>query len=159
MAIILTLLIAGLLLISLEVFLPGGILGLIGAILMIGGCFKAYQDFGYVGAAYTTIAGGILLVILLFVEFKILAKTKFGERLFLNKSVSGGTSPAEEKRFRERESLVGKTGVTATVLAPTGLVEIDGKSYEAQSESGLIRPGHEVRVVSQDSFRLVVRAL
>ncbi len=158
MELILALLLLGLVLISLEILIPGMILGILGGIALIGACALAFRDYGFSGLGYTVIGGGLLLVITLFIEFKMLARTKVGERFFL-KSVSGGSAEGKEERRRVREELVGKKGVALSVLAPTGVIEIDGQNYEAYSQSGMIRPGHEVKVVSQDKFRLAVRAL
>jgi membrane-bound serine protease (ClpP class) len=52
--------------------------------------------------------------------------------------------------------LVGRTGVAATALMPSGHVDIDGRRYEARSELGPIEAGARVRVVARKDFNLIV---
>ena len=43
-----------------------------------------------------------------------------------------------------------------TMLAPTGLVEITGKNYEAFCQSGLAQRGASLTVIGFDNFRVIV---
>ena len=43
-----------------------------------------------------------------------------------------------------------------TQLYPSGKVEIEGRRYEAQSRSGTIRKGEEIKVVGHRDFNLLV---
>ena len=74
--------------------------------------------------------------------------------MFLTAEVSGTSQPRPAL-----PELVGKTGTTLTTLAPTGYVAIDGHSYEAQSQDGLLAKGAAVRVVAMDPFSLKVSKL
>ena len=53
-------------------------------------------------------------------------------------------------------ALIGKEGVAMKEMIPSGLVQIDEKSFEAFSETGPIEAGKRVRVVRLDVGRLVV---
>jgi membrane-bound serine protease (ClpP class) len=53
-------------------------------------------------------------------------------------------------------NLVGKTGVTATVLRPSGKVVIDGIYYDSVSESGFIEKGMKVKVVRFENAQIYV---
>jgi len=46
MATIIYLMIIGLLLIALEVFVPGMILGILGGLVLLGSCVTAYKEYG-----------------------------------------------------------------------------------------------------------------
>ncbi len=52
--------------------------------------------------------------------------------------------------------LIGKTGIAATVLRPSGRVIIDGEFYDAVSSYGMIEKGEEVVVRRYESFQLYV---
>jgi membrane-bound serine protease (ClpP class) len=51
---------------------------------------------------------------------------------------------------------VGKTAEAVTTLAPSGYVVVDGRRYEAFSQSGHAAKGAILRVVGLDNFRLIV---
>lgn len=52
--------------------------------------------------------------------------------------------------------LIGRAGVAATALMPSGQVDIEGRRYEARSELGPIEAGARVRVVARRDFNLIV---
>jgi len=56
----------------------------------------------------------------------------------------------------ELASLVGREGVAATTLFPSGQVEIDGRRYEARLEVGFAEAGTPIRVVRRTDFSLIV---
>lgn len=147
---ILLLFVVGLLLLGFEVIVPGGILGAIGGLAMLGGCAIAFGQFGLTGGALALLAAVLLTVLLLYVEFRILPKTEMGRRLFLNTKITGSTKTARE------EDLTGKSGEAFTDLGPSGYVVIEGKRHEAFSRSGFLDAGAKVKVVGMDNFRLIV---
>ena len=151
MTIIILLLALGLVLIAFEVILPGGILGAIGALLMIAGCGVAFYEYGRNGGLITTGIALGLAVIFLWIEFKILPKTKLGKKAFLIKRITGVSSAYDDKA----KSLVGKTGEAMTTLSPSGYVRIDGQQYEAFCQSGHTEAGTPVKVVDTDNFRII----
>jgi membrane-bound serine protease (ClpP class) len=95
------------------------------------------------------IAGGALLLIARF-----LPHGWIWDRLAVSGAVHGaGVSAAT---IGEMESLVGKTGVAATSLFPSGQVEIDGRRYEARLEVGFAEAGTPVRITRRTDFNLIV---
>ncbi len=56
-------------------------------------------------------------------------------------------------------SLVGRTGVAATDMYPSGQVKIDGRWYEARLEVGSVEAGAAVVVREQRDFGLIVEAV
>ena len=58
----------------------------------------------------------------------------------------------------EQEALVGREGVAATSLFPSGQIEIDGHRYEARLEVGFVEAGTPVLVVRRTGFNLIVEA-
>lgn len=141
----------GLILLGAEVFVPGGILGIFGGLALLGGCVLAFIGFGAAGGLLAIATAAVLSGLLLYVEFRILPRTAVGQRLFLRSSVTG-QSPAAPAT----PDLVGRTAEAETVLAPSGYVRVEGRRYEAFSQSGYVPAGALLRVVGSDNFRLIV---
>ncbi len=154
MTAIVLLLSIGIVLVLLEVIVPGGVLGVLGVLAMLGGCVLAFFELGARGGWVATAAAGGALGLSLFIEFKLLPRTRWGKKLFLSQSIEGGS-----QAMPAGEAIVGKAGEAVTMMAPSGYVTIDGKRYEAVSQSGLIAKGAGVRVVSVDNFHLIVAQL
>jgi membrane-bound ClpP family serine protease len=142
----------GIVLIVLEVIVPGGVLGVIGGIAMLGGCALAFRHYGAFGGGLATLVALGVLGVSLYIEFALLPRTRFGKKMFLQQSVDATSQPPPA----DPALVVGRTAEAATTMAPSGYVLLDGKRYEAFSQSGLIAKGATVRVVGVDSFHLIV---
>ena len=142
----------GIVLLTLEVVVPGGVLGVLGGLAMLAGCALAFFEFGTSGGG---IAIGVALACLalgLFVEFRILPRTRYGKKLFLHQSVDATSQPVPA----DPAIVMGKFAEAVTMMAPSGYVSIEGRRYEAFSQSGLIAKGTSVRVVGVNNFHLIV---
>lgn len=151
MSIIISLFVLGSVLIFFEIFLPGGILGVAGGLAMMAGAVLAFMDYGTGGGIVAVFAGIGLLLASLIIEFKFLPKTKLGRRLFLSKADSGSSQPPIAQ-----EDVVGRECSAETALAPTGVVLLDGKRYEAFSQGGFVEKGTTLTIKGMDNFRLIV---
>lgn len=156
MTTIIVLALAGIILISAEIIAPGGILGIAGAICLMVSFAMAYGEFGLHGASFFAVGTCIMTVIIVFVEFKLLKKTRLGRSFFLS-SVSGGAAGTPSNPDALTEALVGESAEALSTLAPMGLVLVKGKQYQAVCEDGLVNKGQDLKVVQQDKFRLIVR--
>lgn len=155
MSLIILLFLVGLVFIALEVFVPGAVLGIIGGVSITAGCVLAFLRYGVDGGVIAVIAGLVLAGLLFYVEFAILPKTRFGQRLFLQSAVTATSQPMPA----DAAVVIGKTAEALTMLAPSGYVAIDGKRYEAFSQDGLVEKGTRLRVTSVDNFTLKVTKL
>lgn len=150
MTTILFLFVIGIVMVLLEIFLPGGILGVLGACAMIAGCVLAFRDYGVDGGVIAVVAGIVLFGAGLVLEFVILPRTRWGKRIFLSAAVSGKSNVAAGL------DLVGRECEAATVLAPSGVVLIDGRRLEAFCRDGYAEQGSRLIVRGSESFRLIV---
>ncbi|MEM8867698.1 MAG: NfeD family protein [Verrucomicrobiota bacterium] len=135
-----------------EVILPGGVLGIIAGICIIAATIFAIQDFGLMTGGllfFAAVMGAFLLVL---VELKLLANTKYGGKLFLRASIDGHSNPPTAD-----ESIIGQTGKTLTRLNPSGMVSINGQKYEAFSQDGYVDRGQAITVLNRDNFRLIIQ--
>jgi membrane-bound ClpP family serine protease len=147
----------GLALVMLEIFIPsGGILGFLSAITVLGSIYVAFANggaktgFSFVGVAVVGIPIAIVLAL------KYLPDTPIGRRLLLGVPSEEEVLPEADPRHALRQ-LVGKFGKANSAMLPGGTVVIDGRSYEAVSESGAIDKGEPVEVVMVRTNRLVIR--
>lgn len=143
----------GLVLLALEVIIPGGILGIIGGVVLFTGCVFS---FFILGTLQGLIAIGIALfsgLLLFYIQFKVLPNTRLGKRFFLNREISGSANSLEENT----RDLIGKTATSVTVLSPSGYVQVNGNSYEAVSQSGQIPKNTELLITAANSFQLTVK--
>ena len=56
----------------------------------------------------------------------------------------------------DKDSVMGKVAEAVTPLVPSGYVLVDGRRYEAFSQSGHAAKGAQMRVTGLDNFRLIV---
>jgi len=150
---IISLLIAGLLLIVLEMFLPGLIVGLCGGICLIVAIIMTYANYGVQAGTWTlvgVISGGLIFILFWMKNFSRLA---MGQRLILKQSIEG-TSPA-----KFTQDLKGAEGVAYTSLRPTGTALIQDKRYDVVTEGSWIEAGQKLKVVEIEGSRIVVRTL
>jgi membrane-bound ClpP family serine protease len=150
--IIIGLSVAGLVLIAVDFYLPGFVLGTCGIGLMIGAtviCGMHHSLNTTLVLAGTEIVAGFAAA---WLSIKYFPQTKYGQKMILHHTLEG----AQASRNASAE-LVGKTGVAQTVLRPSGMAMIDGKRLDVVAESGMIVAGSNIRVVAVDGPRIVVR--
>ena len=151
MLLIILLILAGIVLLFAEVLLPGMIVGIIGGGCAIAGVALAFMDYGVMGgvaASIVTLIGSIGAFLL---GGTLLPHLPGGRRLVLSSSNTAASNEPEAG-----PELVGRRGTAATILAPSGLVEVDGRQFQAASRSGYIARGAPVVVVAVDALKVTV---
>ena len=154
MSMILGFTVAALILVFFELLLPGGVLGVLSALCLLVASWMGYDTYGIIGGCTVFFGTILLMAVLVFVEFKLLGKTSFGQKFFLKSSIKGHTRAAVAK-----DSVIGKKGTTLTRLNPSGKIAVEGKSYEACSQDGYVERDQAIAVVAQDNFKLIIKKL
>jgi membrane-bound serine protease (ClpP class) len=156
LSIVLILAAFGILMIAMEVVLPGGVLGVAGAIaiiisLVLTGSSPGLDSIGSSGRF--ALAGGIIVttVILLFLWLKFFTRASFVKNHLLEDEV-GGTST-----YDQYEALLDLSGTAETDLRPAGKAQLEGRRWDVLAESGLIEKGTQIKVVLIEGSRVVVR--
>jgi membrane-bound ClpP family serine protease len=152
MTLIVLLFALGILLDAVEVIVPGGILGTAGAVMLFAGCALAFKEYGNAGGLIAIAIALTLAGLTIFIEFRVLPKTRIGKRAFLSSQITGVSAAFGD----EARELVGKSAEALTMLSPTGYISIDGKRYEAFCQSGQVEAGIPLTVIGADNFRLIV---
>jgi membrane-bound ClpP family serine protease len=135
-----------------EVFVPGAVLGILGAISMFAGCVISFMELGALGGGIATAVAIALLGLTLYAELVWLPKTRFGQKLIVQSTVAATSQPP----LADKDRVIGLQAETITPLVPSGYVLVEGRRYEAFSQSGHIPKGTSLRVTGLDNFRLIV---
>ncbi|MBL8730707.1 MAG: hypothetical protein JNM25_19975 [Planctomycetes bacterium] len=103
----------------------------------------------------------VMVLVLGFATWRILPKVPWFNRVFLPppqpQPAAGGHSGLGMPNER-LTALVGRTGKAATVLRPTGTMEVDGEPYDVVTEGEFVEPGTPLRVLYVQGNRVVVAA-
>lgn len=147
--------VVGLILIAAEIFVAGGILGILGAAAVVGSMLLAGDNV--VQMATSIIAALILAFVVIIIMLKF-----FGKRVNLFKKFILTESTSTEEGYVSsvnRLELIGKEGITRTALRPSGTAIVDGERLDVVTEGSFVEKDMPVRVVKVEGSRIVVRAL
>jgi membrane-bound serine protease (ClpP class) len=143
--------VAGLLLLFLEMFLPGLVAGIVGAGLLTASVIMAYSDLG-------SEAGNVALLIAASASAGLwwwwanhFQRTRFGRAMTLTSSIEGSST------MGGLDQLTGQIGEAATPLRPSGTVLVGGKRVDAVTDGEFIEVGSPIRVVRAQGMGIVVR--
>lgn len=151
MALIITLIIVGILLIVAEIILIPGIFiaGTLGLAALAGSCYFAFAEYGHVAGAIT-IAANIILVVL-FVILSLRSNT--WKKLSLSTKIDSKVDCNPE----EKGLSLGQSGITITQLNPMGKAKINNIFVEVTSQGEIIAPNTEIAIVLIEDNRIYVK--
>ena len=142
----------GMILIIVEVFLPGfGLPGIGGIVLVGAGVVMVGMHFGSLTAVGTLLV--IIAVLAVLISWVLRQASRGGKRsdLFLQERDELHTQQEDMK------VLVGKAGTTTSVLRPAGIGDFDGVRLNVVTEGGFIEKDMPIEIVRVDGSRIVVR--
>ena len=144
---IITLYIIGLCAITIELFIPGAIVGICGA-----GCVIASIVFAYLYVS--NLLGHILLGIgICFIPIFFITWHKLLTRTFAVKDTEEGFSSASDKL----DELLSAEGVAITTLRPSGTANINGNKVDVVSGGEMISKNTKIKVIDIKGNRIVVK--
>ena len=161
--------IIGIILLMVEVFvLPGfGVAGILGATFAISGLVLSLIDnivFDFEGASAEPLFRATALVLTSSLGSLILSlylgKKMLTEKGALSVLVLKSTQNKEEGFIgidMSMKQFVGRIATAATVLRPSGIIEIDNEQYDAKSIASYIDKGKQVEIISTEAGQLYVR--
>lgn len=152
MTVIITLFLAGMILIVAEFFLPGGIMGILGFLLIVASTVTGVMN--YPEYSLFIIMGEVLgLVIGVAIGMYILAKTPVGNVIVLGDTMSsaaGYSSPSVDP------ALKGQFAIAHTTLRPAGTIMVGDQRVDAVSDGTFIDAGAKVKIITVEGHRVVV---
>ncbi len=144
---IITLYIIGLIAITIELFIPGAIVGICGA-----GCVIASIIFAYL--YISNLLGHILLGIgICFIPIFFITWYKLLTKTFAVRASEEGFSSSKNNQ----EHLISAEGVAITTLRPSGTVIINGNKVDVVSEGEMILKNTKIKVIDVKGNRIVVK--
>lgn len=152
---IVTLFILGIALLFLEIFVPGGILGLVGLAALITGIVLCVDSFAqgvfFISLLLLTLTG------LLALSFR-LPQTRFiWERFSLKTcqtSKGGYVTPN-----RNYEIYLNQHGIALCQLRPAGTADFGGERLDVVTEGAFVMSGTKIKVIAVEGTRVVVRQI
>ncbi len=147
----LALLLAAFLLIGAEIYIPGGILGTLGAVCLVAAVvlgFRMGPTAGWASVGLVAVMAGFGLYFWL----RVFPRSRAGRKLTLE------LDGRDFKSARpEMEAMVGREGVAQSGLRPSGVATMDGRRVDVVADHGLwLDAGTPVRVTRVSGGRLYV---
>ncbi len=149
------LLLGGFLFMFLEIaVIPGfGITGILGLLLLTGGLATAFIKLSMtmaIVAAFAAIFGVVLLLLWFFLVFP---KTSMGKQFILEtkSSAADGYVAVDDK-----SDYIGKTGITLTMLRPSGIAKIDDERVDVMSNGEFVEKGVKIKVIKARQGSMIV---
>ncbi|HHT52525.1 MAG: NfeD family protein [Bacteroidales bacterium] len=146
--VIIFLIVLGVLALMLEVLvLPGGIVGIIGALFVIAGVVLSYVHFGLWAGNITLLITAVFIIgtVILFLRSKTWKKMALTTEIDSKVNVL----PSELK--------VGMEGVTISRLAPGGKALFGDQEVEVFSNLGFIDQNQEIVIFQIDENKIIVK--
>jgi membrane-bound serine protease (ClpP class) len=157
------LLLAGLILLALEIFvIPGfGIAGVLGIVAVGAAIVLAllgrFPTGGDVSQALAVLAATfVILFATAYMVFKYLPSSGPLAGIFLKETEEAALGYVSAE---VRPELRGKQGTAMTDLRPAGIGLFDGERLDVVSEGGFVSAGSRIEVLRAEGYRLVVRPL
>jgi len=140
----------------LELFVPsGGLLGVLAVLALVGSIvFGFIQDPIFGGIYLVLLVIGVPLLIREMV--KLWPETPIGKMILLDPA----NDPALEKdqELEQYQKLLGQHGIVRSPMMPSGLIEINGRRYDALSEGIPLDPGTPIVVIHVQGYVITVRS-
>lgn len=146
-----------LILAALELFVTsGGILALLSVFAVVGSILFAFFENTAFGTGYLI---ALMIMIPLFLWYVSIwwPSSRMGRTIMLNPDEDPALQPDDE--ILALKGLVGKTGLALSRMMLSGLIEIDGKRFNALSESETIDQGDQIVVTKVDGIEVLVRKI
>lgn len=131
-------------------FIPGGVVAILGALAEIAGIVFAYAGGGSVAGTLTLIATivasiGVIVLIL---------RSKTWRKCALDTKIESKMNEFDQSRVR-----VGAVGHTISRLAPSGKAVFDGETVEVASSYGLIDENSDIVVDKIEGNKIFVKLI
>lgn len=148
----LILLLLGLLLIFIEFYVPGAVMGICGSIFIFAS-LVVFATTSESAVAITIYTIAVFIVLVLLVKFALWRiRTAKPNRSILSRDSQVGYQASSFDA-----SLIGRIGEVITDLKPGGHILIDGRRLQAISQAGYLTKGTIVEVVGGQEESLIVK--
>lgn len=145
----------GTVLVIIELFIVGAVIGTIGITLIVLSIIMLGDNI------LLMLLNVIIAIILAIIEWVILVKVFKRKIPFLDKVVLKDSTSADAgyRSHDDRSHLVGQTARTVTDLRPAGIIYINNERIDAVSDGSFILRNKEVKILEVEGTRVVVREI
>lgn len=144
----------GLLLVFIEFYLPGAVMGIAGGVLIATSIFLFAVQASAVWAVILYVVA-ICIALAYLIKFALwrIRTTEPEQSIYSDANQSGFVASSYDK------TAIGKQGVVLSDLKPGGYVLIDGIQHQALSEEGYITQGSAIEVIGGQEESLIVKSI
>ncbi len=154
MTLAVVLLVLGLLLIFLEFYFPGAIIGTGGAIMILASIIIFAQQAASSAAVFAYILFvAVMIGLLIRYTLRRIRKTAKEGTIYLESDEAGFTASHFDR------TLIGREGVVTADLKPAGHIAVAGHHYQASSEGSYLVKGAPIVVIGGRGAYLIVKPL
>lgn len=149
------LVVIGIVLIVLEFFVPGGIMGVLGVLSIIISLLLAANNIEHM-------IFSILIALLVTIIAAIILFKRFGYEKGIFRHIILFDSTSSDKGYVSnvtRNDLIGLVGFTVTPLRPSGTAVFNNERIDVVTEGGFISNNKKVKIVKAEGPRIVVREI
>ena len=152
LSLIIVLLAVGALLLLAEIFVPGGIIGSVGAILLLLGVLGGFFYDMTLGL-WLLVGVSIFIGAALYLLVHVVSRSRWGDHVILTQSAKGWRGYDDSK-----QAMTGKTGKALGPLHPSGTARIEGQRQHVVTRGEMIDAGTPIRVIDVAGNRVIVTA-
>lgn len=152
---VVTLFVLGIVLLFLEIFVPGGILGFLGIVALITGIMLTVDSL-LQGLFYVCLLL-FALAVLIVLSFRFSQTRRFWERFALKTRQTKKEGYVAPKP--SYENFIGTKGVALSQLRPAGTADFSGERLDVVTEGGFIANGSKILVIAVEGTRVIVRQI
>jgi len=147
-----TLLVCGLFLIGVEIFIPSGVVGALGAAALVGAVVMGFMIFPLWLGWLSLLLILMLTAIAAFVWMKYFPKSPMGKALSLTQHIS--KKDQDDSLWKP-----GMKGTALSILRPAGKAMIEGKRADVTADGTWIEQNAAIEVIRVEGNRIYVREM
>jgi len=147
MTIIIVTFLCGILAMFVEIFIPGGILGTLGLLAVLGSILWAFAE------GHTALGVSLLVAAIAFAPIFLYLWKHFVGHIFALKN-----DPSQTSTLPPPADIVGVAGESLTALRPSGVARIDGRRLDVVTRGEMLEKGTPVVIIEMTGNRIVVKA-
>lgn len=150
-------LVVGLLLLLIEMFLPGfGVPGALGLLSLIAVIVMQLCWGSPAAAAYISAGVLVIIVVAVLLVIRSLQKGRLSRSfIVLDEQIDANSTSLSDAREKDN---IGKTGITITPLRPAGIAEFDGKRLDVMTNGTFVDAGVSVVITDVQGLHILVEA-
>lgn len=152
-------LLVGLVLLAIEVFIPGfGICGITGIVMLVFSVvFRVITSGDFLHFVY------LLLIIIITISLVVLITIRSARYGLISKSPIVETETAIPVDYGSNEKnygyLINKVGITKTICKPVGKMQLDNIEYQVITNGDYVEAGEKVKVIEVDGATIIVKKI